>query len=61
MEFDQSKLFPLCVGILVVILPFVIIIYAKIRDKRREQQEENNPNEPLKFDFNLNQENGDEK
>ncbi len=61
MEFDQSKLFPLCVGILVVILPFVIIIYAKIRDKRREQQEENNPNEPLKFDFDLNEENGDEK
>lgn len=52
LEFDQAKLFPLCVGILVVILPFVIIIYAKIRDKRKQEEEQSQKNQQFNFEPN---------
>lgn len=61
MDFDQSKLFPLCVGIIIVILPFALIIYAKIRDKRKENEEELPKREPLIFDFNPEGKNSDEE
>lgn len=61
MDFDQSKLFPLCVGIIIVILPFALIIYAKIRDKRKENEEELPKREPLIFDFNPEEKNSDEE
>ncbi len=60
-DFDQSKLFPLSVGIIIVILPFILIIYAKIRDKRKENEEKLPKKEPLIFDFNPEEKNSDEE
>lgn len=60
-DFDQSKLFPLCVAIILVVLPFILIIYAKIRDKRKQEEEQQSLHETLKFNFDPNDKNSDEE
>ena len=51
-EFDQSNLFPLCVGIIMVALPFILIIYAKVREKRKQEEEQLPKNQQLNFEPN---------